>query len=406
MEDGATEPFSTSAFEKSLRNLIEAGSFAAAEDLVRAASADEPDLMEALEQTRDSASIEGWTSIAAEMEDAKRYLRPDDVGKEWKAVFAGLVNHTGHEALFIEITFGIDAEPRQYAPETKPSFMTDEQFAEYERDVADRIFLPSGHRYRASYDWPGLAVAGLEPLVEIERAHSPPPGNREAWDRHSKRATIAAGAILLRFHETVERCSTRYGLPRSVPLFVHVARVEWPMEVGIYEFGTDATRILHPSSERFDHAEGARIVADRREERAEAYIDDTRRMIVELRELQEAVQLWPWWLRPLTRATFASYVRDVEELTRKSIRAMHGVDTRNAAGQRLYELIAVARHPDAADVAFEPIDPADRRDLQKIAINFARRFGGRHVRERFRDYPPVPPELLGTVPTVKRRIRD
>ena len=82
---------------------------------------------------------------------------------------------------------------------------------------------------------------------------------------------------------------------------------------------------------------------------------------------------------------------------RKSLRAMHGVDSPDASGERLYDLIAKARHPASPEVAFEPLDPHDRRDLQKIAIGFARRFGGRRVRERFADYPEVPAELLGTV---------
>ena len=46
----------------------------------------------------------------------------------------------------------------------------------------------------------------------------------------------------------------------------------------------------------------------------------------------------------------------------------------------------------------------DRRDLQKIAINFAKRFGGGSVRERFRDYPQVPPELLDAFPKLKRPV--
>ena len=106
----------------------------------------------------------------------------------------------------------------------------------------------------------------------------------------------------------------------------------------------------------------------------------------------------------MARATFACYVRDGEELTRKSLRAMYGVDTWDADGERLYELIAKARHPNSPEAAFEPIAPHDRRDLQKIAINFAKRFGGGSVRERFRDYPQVPPELLDAFPKLKRPV--
>ena len=303
MEDGPAEPFSTTAFEKSLRNLIEGGSFGAAEEFVRKAAIGEPDLLEAFEASRDAAAIEGWASIAADMEDAKRYLRPDDRDNDWQAVFAGLVNHSGHDALFVQVAFGLDARPHRYEP-TKPSFMTDEQFAEHKREVADRIFLPRGRPYRNSFEQPGLPISGLDGLLLIEREGNPEIGDRPAWDRHSKRIAISAGAILLRFHQLLDRYAADPGLPRPLPLFVHVARVEWPMEVGIYEYGTDATRLLHPASGHFDHEEGAHILADRHRERAEAYCRETRQMIAELREREEAVRLWPWWLHPLARATF------------------------------------------------------------------------------------------------------
>jgi hypothetical protein len=272
--------------------------------------------------------------------------------------------------------------------------MSDAQFEEYRRDVEARTFLPAGRRYRADHALGGLRLTGLDDLFDIEHAHIADEATPPERDRHRWKQTLAAAAILLRFHQLVERYAADPGLPRPMPLFAHVATIGGPREQDEFDFGTTATRLLQARSDRFDHA-GVRLIRERRAaERDEAYLSDTRRIICELREKQQALALWPLWVNPLRRMLFSGFVRHDRKAARQAMKRMHGVDVDAARGEALYRIIAHARHPGEPEKALQPIEPAAFTDLHKVSIAYARRFGGKALVDRFAGHPEPPPGLF------------
>ena len=388
-----------SEFEKQLRRLIEAGSMEEAERLIRglAAEAGTDDIASALDRPLSSMRIEDWISVGADMEEAKRRLAPEDEGKEWRAAFAGLLNRTGLDALRVRISFGLDAEPQKHEPR-QLGFMSDADFEEYRREVEARTFLPEGRRYRAEHRSDGLRLIGLDDLWELERASMAGGSTPAERDLQASRQALAAAAILLRFHQLVERHAADPGLPRALPLFAYVETITGPTEPGELDFGTQATRLLRAICDRFDHAAAARIVEQRAAERALSYLTGTRRIICELREKQEALALWPFWLNPGRRLLFRGFVRQDRNIVRQAMARMHGIDAARARGEALARIVAEARHPGEAEKGLEPLAPDDRTDLHKLAIAFAGRFGGKKLRERFEGYPPPPPGLVDSFP--------
>lgn len=205
------------AFERRLTAYIESSSFHDAELWIEVgiAAAKDPELQAALQVPLDTMHIENWHSIANSMKIGNWRLPPSDHGWTLAHVHIGLLNHTGVEAPLAEVELG---------------------------------FLPmrrSGEKeHKVDYAVPTLGISGLE---FAWRAQTKPPLEGETQEQMSerwRRQTLAAGIILLRFHQLVERHTAQTDFPRPVTIVAHVAQVTWPMEQGIYEFGTQATRRL------------------------------------------------------------------------------------------------------------------------------------------------------------------
>jgi hypothetical protein len=353
----------TSAFANELRTLIETGALHGAEALVRdvVRQADHVELATELERDLGELTIEGWPAIAADMADARRQLPKRFAESEWQAVFIGLVHDTDTNGPHARIAFGFDAEPAR-----------------------ETVTAGNGD--------PGLPIRGLERLDAIQREKR---GDKADGDssRHRQKQVLAAAIILLRFHQLVDRYAAEQGLPRPMALFVHVEHLSWPRKA---EFGIEATRKLNVSAERFPHAGGAAILEERKSKRRAAYLKDTRRIITELREKDELLDLWPRWRGVLKRAKLSDFVRKELELTRGAIGGMCQVDLSRVKGEALYRAIAVARHPDDPEPALEPLEPDDRHALQLVVIAFAKKFGGERVEKRFADYTAAPEWALSS----------
>lgn len=178
-------------------------------------AANDPELRAALKARLDTMQIENWHSIVNSMKIGNWHLPPSECGWALACVYVGLLNHTGVEAPLAKIELG---------------------------------FLPmrrSGEKeHKVDYAVPMLEISGLELAW---RAQNKPPLEGETQEQMSerwRRQTIAAGIVLLRFHQLVERHTAQTDFPRPVTVVAHVAQVTWPMEQGIHEYGTFATRRL------------------------------------------------------------------------------------------------------------------------------------------------------------------
>jgi hypothetical protein len=211
------------AFETALRKAIERSDLAEAEALIRTELARAPDvlLQEVIDRPLEELRIRDWDNIAADMEAVRRRVPEAELEREWGAVLLGLINRNNVAGLPLSVAFTFDAEPRDAQALFRPSYMTDAQFEAWQADFQDRIFLPKGARYKAYPSAGAPHLAGIEELrgVHDRRAVDLPSDRRDAiYTAHS----LAAAIVLLRFHQLVERYLDHPGLPRPLPVFVHV----------------------------------------------------------------------------------------------------------------------------------------------------------------------------------------
>lgn len=383
-------------FERRLRKLLEAEPLESAQAYVLEAveGFDDVVLQSAVRWPLAAFAIENWVSMGADLEEAKRMLAPADQGKGWQSVFVGLINNSETPGPRAEISFGLGAD---YSVGATPLGLPGLSAAELERlelDLATRVVLPEGRRYTAGSGVQPLRITGLDDVDAIQRIPISCDQGERAWTRSRVRRTLASAIILVRFHQLVERYATDPGLPHPMALFAHVVGVEWPMEAGIVEYGTQATRVLKAATDRFDHVGAAAIAEERKRQRAASFDLDTRRIIAEMRERQEALVLWPWWRDRRHRRIFARFVRDQRRLNDYAMRTVRGVRTAGLSGDALYRAISAGRNPGDAEAGLEPIAPEDRQELHYLAIAYARTFGGDAVRHRFMDYPDRDPDLF------------
>jgi hypothetical protein len=376
------------AFERRLRMFIGLGRMDKAERLIRAMATHlaERDVLAALDRPLSSFAIEGWETIEAEMEDARRSLPEERQSDPWQAVLVGLRNHSGVDSPRIQIGFTLDGTPEDV---TRFLLKPEDQYQRerWIRERATQVTLPGEPHHHSPQFLPGLALTGLDDMFALENAYLQATSlDEERWCR----LRLPAAVILLRFHQTVERYSVDPGLPSAMQLFAYVEHVDWPMETNTYEFSTRATRLLSACGNRFDHATTKRVLESRRAAEAEQFRNETIRRVCELRELREALQLWPVWLRPFSRSFFADHVALTFKLTRDALQRMHGIDASYASDDELYRLYATARHPGEIVDLMTPLRPNDRSELHQMKIAFAKRFGGRKVRARFLEHPDRP----------------
>ena len=367
--------FEKTSFEAQLRTLIEAGRLGEAEALIADAVIASGDnvLRVALDAPLETMRIQNWPAIGTAIQMQNWRLPVSDSGWKLARVHIGLSNHTGVAMPEAEVTLG-------FLPRPAPA---DGEAAATSRDEREHM---------VGYAIPRLRISGLERAWEAQATRGDSDTTPEQGAAIWHRQTLAAAIILLRFHQLVARHAVSPGLPRPLEIVAKVASVTWPMEQGIYEYGTTATRLLHASTENFDHLaaeESARAFEhDLRADR----LRDTRRAICELREKQEAVELWPWWKSPVKRHQFCEFVEGERALALEALSKVHGTDFHNATGEEVYRMIADARHPGLAEPALEALPADDRSDLHTLALGYARRFGGAAVRKRFAGYT-LPPEL-------------
>ena len=226
---------SQSAFYKKLRALIESADFDGAERWIAdgIAAANDADLRAALKAPLEAMHIEKWHSIGNSIKIGNWRLPPSERGWMLSRVYVGLLNHSGLEAPLAEVKFGFLPCPPPNDPSTNVC-ETDER------------------EYKVNYVVPMLCVSGLELawMAQMKR-----PCHDETQDQMSerwRRQTLAAAIILLRFHQLIERYAARPNFPRQVDIVAHVAHVDWPMEQGIYVYGTDATRHLQSNDPQMD----------------------------------------------------------------------------------------------------------------------------------------------------------
>jgi hypothetical protein len=385
------------AFETALRKAIERSDLTEAEALIRTELARAPDvlLQEVIDRPLEELRIRDWDNIAADMEAARRRVPEAELERELGAVLLGLINRNNVAGLPLSVAFTFDAEPHDAQALFRPSYMTDAPFEAWQADFQDRIFLPEGARYKAYPSAGAPHLAGLEELrgVHDRRAVDLPSDRRDAiYTAHS----LAAAIVLLRFHQLVERYLDHPGLPRRLPVFVHVETAEWPMETNTIDYGTQATRRLKASADQYDPAATARVAARVRAERKAALLAETREVVTVLRELDVALSLWPWWRQREKRTRFCLFADTYVDSARAAVARAAPGEAAGLTGERLCERFAQVRLGHEAALALEYPPSLERPAVYKLAAAYARKFGGRRVREALAHVPLPPEKLLRT----------
>lgn len=372
-------------FRRRLRMLIGTGQFARAEQLVRLVSAklESVQVIAALDRPADLVRVEGWDTIGARMEAARRCLQDENKRREWRAVILGLRNDTGVKGLGVETRFALSDEARTWS--VSNDFFSDLKVRQLERLQATQARLPDSDLI--TMEGAALRLVGLDDLYALEVDRTQPWSERRACI-----VDVAAAAILLRFHQAVERHSMADGLPTALPLYATVYQVSRPMESNDTNFGEVATRRLRPVVGDFA-ARTAKLVAEAKQAREADFVHDTRRFISEMRERDAVLARWPVWHNPFKRQGFAEQVRTEQRLTRDALRSVHGIDVAHASGEALMRLLIEARHGEVTPKLLESLPAQDRSELHQINMAYAKKFGGRRVRAYLVAHPDHPPVL-------------
>lgn len=373
---------STWHFGRRLRMLIGTGQFARTEQHIRfvATRLGAAEVIAALDRPADEVRIEGWDTIGARMEDAKRYLHGDNKGREWRAVILGLRNDTGVKGLHVQTLFSLSDEARSRLPPS--DFLSDLQVRQQERMLATQARPPDTDL--VTMDTAPLRLTGLDDLYALEVGQS-----GEWSERRACMQDLAAAAVLLRFHQAVERHATTDGLPSALPLYATVNQVSRPMEVNAFNFGEVARRRLMPVVCDFA-ARTADLVAEATRAREAEFIRDTRRLVSQMREADAVLAHWPVWHNPFRRHGFAEQVQIEQKLTRDALRRMHGTDAAGISGEALVRLLVGARHGKVTADLLEDLPVEDRSELHQIRMAYAKKFGGRRVRAYLLAHPDRP----------------
>lgn len=372
---------STWHFGRRLQMLIGTHQFARTEQLIRlfAVKLDAAEVTAALDRPADQVRIEGWDTIGARMEEAKCYLHGDNKGREWRAVILGLRNDTGVKELRVEILFSLSDEARPWLPRRSDLNARDVQ--RLERMLATQASVPDTDL--VTMDVAPLRLLGLDDLYALEV-------NRPvSCEQRKCIQDLAAAAILLRFHQAVERHAMNDGLPNGLPLYATVKQVSRPMEVNALNFGVVAKRRLLPVVGDFV-ARTVELVAEARQAREAEFVRDTRRLISQMRERDAVLAHWPVWHNPFKRLGFAEQVRIEQRLTRDALRRMHGIDAAHASGEALIRLLIEARHGEVTPELLADLPAQDRSELHQINMAYAKKFGGRRVRAYLSAHPDRP----------------
>ncbi|UUR08124.1 hypothetical protein [Sphingomonas glaciei] len=362
--------------------LIGTGQFARTEKLIRlvATKVVVPEVIAALDRSADQVRIEGWDTIGARMEEARCYLHGDNKGREWRAVILGLRNDTGVTNLRVETLFSLSDQARLWHPLT--DFLSDFQIKRQERELATQARVPDTDL--VTMDVAPLRLLGLDDLYAVE-VNQP-----VSWSEQRECTQgLAAAAILLRFHQAVERHAMTDGLPHGLPLYATVRPVSRPMEVNALNFGEVATRRLSPVVGNFE-ARTADLVAEAKQAREAEFVHDTRRLISQMREREAVLARWPVWHNPFKRHGFAEQVQREQRLTRDALQHMHGIETGNANGETLIRLLVEARHGKVTPELLADLPAQDRSELHQISMAYAKMFGGRRVRAHLMAHPDRP----------------
>jgi hypothetical protein len=384
------------AFETALRKAIERSDLAQAEALIQTELARTPDalLQEVIDRRLDRLRIRDWDNIAADMEVARRSVPEAELDREWGAVLLGLVNRNDVAGLPITVAFTFEAEPNQAQVDFRPGYMTDEQFEAWKADAQGRVFLPKGARYKA---YPSAGAPHLEGLEELRAVHDRLVDlTSDQRDAVRTAHSLAAAIVLLHFHQLVERYLAVPGLPRPLAVFAHVETAVWPMETNTIDYGTQATRRLRASADQYDPAATARIAARVRAERKAALLAETREVVTVLRELDVALALWPWWRNPEKRTHFCLLADTYVDSARAAVARAAPGKARGLTGERLCERFAQVRLGHDAALALQYPPSSERPAVYKLAVAYARKFGGARVREALAHVPPPSEQLLRT----------
>jgi hypothetical protein len=326
-------------FEREIVTLIEGGHTARAEYLVREAMAvhGSARLAEAVEAApREAPAIDGWEEISADLAQADAALMAR-AGVPSAAVRLALVNRDTVPQLEIERQFTLGdllerSAWRGGAPNWRP---------EYQRRAPVRIL-------------------GLERLMAVQREASVPGNAGREVDK-----SLAGLVLLIRYHQLIAACVDYPGLSRAIPVLIDVEQVDRPMEEGVYDYGPVAQRLVGAHQGEAMANAAAEIGAERAEENARRYQDETANSISELREIFRLLAFFPFY-RPATR-------HKVADIFDAQLRTMHGARDLPGKPPRWSDGKAAIESLFAAYVATKGVaDPGDALDPRHVDALHAR----------------------------------
>ncbi len=105
-----------------------------------------------------------------------------------------------------------------------------------------------------------------------------------------------------------------HGMPKSLPVYVGMDRLDRPMEVGVVEYGPDFQTVYWADANISNAASIEQILEHRGVIGRQNYQAVTDDIVAGIRERRDALRRWPWWRNPKQRRLLIEYCRCDEEL--------------------------------------------------------------------------------------------
>ena len=293
------------AFDEQLAALLRTADFAQADaDLTGWLSACPSRLAEiCLGIGADSVTIAGWDQLHADF--LKTEQSPHfNQGQDCTAVNLGLINRQSIDRLLLQ--------PRFYNENEFPTGCADRDVCLAQLDTSE------AGQGRGYFPGKALDIFGLELLVRTLRA------SQHLAVAHETNGGVASndyiGLILadwflmLRVQQAIARDLAIHGMPRPVPVFVGVDRVDRPMEVNELDYGVFFRSVYLAPANDTQRVAAAEILRLENEASRTAYQEATEKIIDDFRFRRKSIRGWWRFINPSKRRLFIEYAQTQDEL--------------------------------------------------------------------------------------------
>lgn len=204
-----------------------------------------------------------------------------------------------------------------------------------------------------------VCLTGLEDLMAIQRRSLPYSDARGPVGLGSRiDSTLSGLFLIIRYQQLIDRYLGEHGLPFKMSLVIQMDHAEWPMEVGIYDFGPQARRQIVAADDKAKSLEAAsKILAKRTAERRTEFQAEVNRMFAEYREIYRILRMFPFY-RFRARNKLAELFNSQLQLSCKARELPEngwGWRMGKGAFEDLLRRLADSMNPPSVDSALDPV---------------------------------------------------